>query len=227
MRRALLIGMVLAVLLVLVTGLGVVLLKKKLGVGYVIQLIAPNLPSLPTDPHELGIRPGTEMYAASGERIYTFNQSRQWVRLEDISPHVVHALIATEDAHFYHHRGVDLLAIAGAIRDNLRERSLTRGGSTLTQQLVKRLFFSPEKTFARKLSEALLALQLEAFFAASYPDTNAAWATRLQKSPPRAVPQRSLLRHQRLRYSRRRDHLLRHDPRLAEPAPRRHAHRPG
>ena len=165
MRRALLIGVVLTVFLILAGGAGV---------GYAIWRMVPNLPSLPTDPRELGIRPGTEMYAASGERIYTFNQSRQWVRLEDISPHVVQALIATEDAHFYHHRGVDLLAIVGAIRDNLRERSLTRGGSTLTQQLVKRLFFSPKKTFERKLSEALLALQLEAFFAASYPDTNAA-----------------------------------------------------
>ena len=165
MRRALLIGVVLTVLFVLAGGAGV---------GYAIWRMAPNLPSLPTDPRELGIRPGTEMYAASGERIYTFNQSRQWVRLEDISPHVVQALIATEDAHFYHHRGVDLLAIVGAIRDNLRKGSLTRGGSTLTQQLVKRLFFSPQKTFERKLSEALLAVQLEAFFATSYPDTNAA-----------------------------------------------------
>lgn len=165
MRRALLIGVVLTVLLVLAGGAGV---------GYAIWRIAPNLPSLPTDPHELGIRPGTEMYAASGERIYTFNQSRQWVPLEHISPHVVKALIATEDAHFYHHRGIDLTAIAGAVRDNLQKGSLTRGGSTLTQQLVKRLFFSPEKTFKRKLSEALLALQLEAFFATSYPDTNAA-----------------------------------------------------
>ena len=165
MRRPLLIGAVLTALLVLATGLGV---------GYAIWRMAPNLPSLPTDPHELGIRPGTEMYAASGERIYTFNQSRQWVALKDISPHVVQALIATEDAHFYHHRGIDLTAIVGAVRDNLLKGSLSRGGSTLTQQLVKRLFFSPEKTFKRKLAEALLAVQLEAFFAASYPDTNAA-----------------------------------------------------
>ena len=173
MRRPLLIGAGLAVLLVLATGLSVVLLKQKLGVGYVIQLIAPGLPSLPTDPRELGIRPGTEMYAASGERIYTFNQSRQWVSLKDISPHVVNALIATEDARFYHHRGIDRLSIIGAVRDNLLKGSLTRGGSTLTQQLVKRLFFSPERTFKRKFAEALLALQLEAFFADSYPDTNA------------------------------------------------------
>ena len=165
MRRALLIGVVLTVLLVLAGGLGA---------GYAIWRMAPNLPSLPTDPHELGIRPGTEMYAASGERIYTFNQSRQWVPLEHISPYVAQALIATEDARFYHHRGVDLLAIVGAVRDNLLGGSITRGGSTLTQQLVKRLFFSPQKTLERKLSEALLAVQLDAFFATSYPDTNAA-----------------------------------------------------
>ena len=165
MMRALRIGAVLTVFLVLATGLGA---------GYAIWRMTPNLPSLPTDPHELGIRPGTEMYAASGERIYTFNQSRQWVPLEHISPHVAQALIATEDARFYHHRGVDLLAIVGAVRDNLLGGSITRGGSTLTQQLVKRLFFSPQKTFERKLSEALLTVQLEAFFAASYPDTNAA-----------------------------------------------------
>ncbi len=165
MRRALTIGAVLTVVLVLAAGLGV---------GYIVWRVAPTLPSLPADPHELGIRPGTEMYAASGERIYTFNQSRQWVPFKRISPHVVQALIATEDARFYHHRGVDLLSIVGAVRDNLREGRITRGGSTLTQQIVKRLFFSPQKTFERKLSEALLAVQLEAFFAASYPDTNAA-----------------------------------------------------
>ena len=165
MRRPLLSGAVLTALLVLATGLGV---------GYAVQRMAPSLPSLPTDPRELGIRPGTEMYAASGERIYTFNQSRQWVPLEHISPHVRNALIATEDARFYHHRGIDLLSIVGAMRDNLLAVSLTRGGSTLTQQLVKRLFFSPKKTFERKLSEALLAVQLEVFFAASYPDTQAA-----------------------------------------------------
>ncbi len=165
MRRSLLIGAVLALFLILATGLGV---------GYVVWRMTPNLPSLPTDPHDLGIRPGTEIYAASGELFYTFNQSRQWVPLEHISPHVPNALIATEDAHFYHHRGLDLLSIVGAVRDNLLAGSIIRGGSTLTQQLVKRLFFSPQKTFTRKLSEALLAVQLERSFATSYPGTHAA-----------------------------------------------------
>ena len=141
------------------------------GLYYALFRIARDLPSLPADPADLSIRPGTEIFAASGQRIYTFNQSRQWVPLEQISPHVLHALIATEDANFYHHRGIDLKAIAGAARDNLLQGYRTRGGSTLTQQLIKRLFFSPEKTLKRKLSEALLAMQLEALFAATYSDT--------------------------------------------------------
>ena len=141
------------------------------GLCYMFFRIAQDLPSLPTDPRELSIRPGTEIYAASGQRIYTFNQRRQWVPLQQISPYALHALIATEDANFYHHFGIDLKAIAGAARDNLLQGYRTRGGSTLTQQLIKRLFFSADKTLKRKLSEALLATQLEALFAANYPDT--------------------------------------------------------
>jgi len=137
----------------------------------VFQDVLASLPRLPEDPAELGIRPGTEIFASSGERIYTFNQSRQWASLNQVNPLVVQALIATEDAGFYRHCGVDLKGILGAVRANLRHGFGTRGGSTLTQQLVKRLFFSPEKTLRRKLSEILLALQLEAFYAGTFPGT--------------------------------------------------------
>jgi len=160
--RPLLIGAIATCILALTAGLGLV---------YALHRVVADLPALPADPAELGLRPGTDIYAASGQRIYTFNQSHQWVSLADISPHVAAALIATEDADFYAHRGIDLKAIAGAARDNVLRGYRTRGGSTLTQQLVKRLFFSPDKSLARKLSEALLALQLEAQFAAAYPDT--------------------------------------------------------
>jgi penicillin-binding protein 1A len=138
-----------------------------------LHRIIQDLPRLPDHPRELGIRPGTEIFAASGQRIYTFNQSRQWVPLAQMSPYALQALIATEDVDFYHHRGINLKAIAGAARDNLLRGFRTRGGSTLTQQLVKRLFLSPEKTLRRKLSEALLAVQLETLFAQTYPDTTA------------------------------------------------------
>ncbi|MFH1567932.1 MAG: PBP1A family penicillin-binding protein [Gemmatimonadota bacterium] len=131
--------------------------------------LVDGLPRLPDHPADLGIRSGTEIFAASGERLYTFNQNRTWTRIDDLAPHTVQALLATEDAAFYHHRGVDLQAIGGAVWANLRHGLGTRGGSTLTQQLVKRLFFSPQKAIARKLSEMLLALQLEALYAGQYP----------------------------------------------------------
>ena len=128
-----------------------------------------HLPRLPENPNELSARGGTEIYAANGERIYTFNQSRQWVDLERISPHAIAALLATEDSRFYDHAGVDLKALGGALWANLRHGFGTRGGSTLTQQLVKRLFFSREKTLRRKLGEMLIALELEALYAQHFP----------------------------------------------------------
>ena len=86
-------------------------------------------------------------------------------------PYVLQALSATEDAAFFYHRGIDLKALVAAVWSNLRHGYGSRGGSTLTQQLVKRLFFSPRKTMRRKLAEALLALELEALYARSFPGT--------------------------------------------------------
>jgi penicillin-binding protein 1A len=131
--------------------------------------IAADLPQLPEDRAALAMRPGTEIYAATGERIFTFNQSREWVELKDITPAAIDALIATEDAAFYQHRGIDIRAILGALWSTARHGFGTRGGSTLTQQLVKRMFFSPQKTIQRKVAEILLALELEALYARTYP----------------------------------------------------------
>ena len=136
---------------------------------WMVRSVVRELPRLPDDPAELGIRPGTEIYAASGERLFSFNQTRQWVRVDQISPYVVQALAATEDATFYRHRGIDLKALGAALWFNLRDGFGSRGGSTLTQQLVKRLFFSAQKTLRRKLAEILLALELEVLFARAYP----------------------------------------------------------
>ena len=133
------------------------------------QSVLEDLPRLPENPAELGLRPGTEIFAASGERMYSFNQTRQWVDLDQVSPYVLQALSATEDAAFFYHRGIDLKAIMAAAWSNLWQGYGSRGGSTLTQQLVKRLFFSPRKTIRRKFSEALLALELEALYARSFP----------------------------------------------------------
>ena len=138
---------------------------------YLLKNTLETLPRLPSDPTALGLRPGTEIYASNGERIFTFNRSQHWVDLDQISPFVVQALIATEDTQFYAHRGIDIKALLGALRANLLQGFGARGGSTLTQQLVKHLFFSPRKTLQRKISEMLLSLQLESFYARAFPGT--------------------------------------------------------
>ena len=71
------------------------------------------------------------------------------------------AVIATEDARFYSHYGVDPMGIARAIYQNFRRGRIVEGGSTITQQLAKVLFLTPDKSLERKFKEAILAMELE------------------------------------------------------------------
>lgn len=75
--------------------------------------------------------------------------------------HVVQAFLATEDRNFYHHLGVNPVAVLRAFIVNVKSGSVRQGGSTITQQLVKNIFLTPEKTIKRKVQEVFLALQLE------------------------------------------------------------------
>jgi monofunctional biosynthetic peptidoglycan transglycosylase len=86
---------------------------------------------------------------------------QRWVPLAEISPHLVHAVIAAEDRRFLRHGGVDWLAVREAHEANRRAGRVVRGGSTITQQLAKNLFLSPRRSWARKAQEALLAFELE------------------------------------------------------------------
>jgi hypothetical protein len=85
-----------------------------------------------------------------------------WVALADLPGHVAGAFVAAEDARFWSHRGFDVDQIGRSLEVDLRERRLARGGSTISQQLVKNVFLGPERTFARKLEEAILTWRLEA-----------------------------------------------------------------
>ncbi|HMN67517.1 MAG TPA: biosynthetic peptidoglycan transglycosylase [Bdellovibrionales bacterium] len=85
----------------------------------------------------------------------------QYVRLKQISPYVIHAVIAAEDGSFYSHQGFDWHEIQASLTTNLRSGKLRRGGSTLTQQLAKNVFLDKEKSFWRKLKEAYLAYAIE------------------------------------------------------------------
>lgn len=84
------------------------------------------------------------------------------IPLEDIPPHVIKAVLATEDARFYQHFGVDVFGTFRAIIQNARANDVVQGGSSITQQVAKNLFLSPERTIQRKVHEAFLSLWIEA-----------------------------------------------------------------
>lgn len=88
-------------------------------------------------------------------------EDRILVRLADVPPQLVRALLATEDRNFYQHHGIDFRATARALWADLRAGALVQGGSTLTQQLAKNFYLSPQRSLGRKLNEALMALLLE------------------------------------------------------------------
>jgi 1A family penicillin-binding protein len=107
----------------------------------------------------------TTLYDRNNQPSFTiFQERRVATPLVDVSPNLVHAVIAIEDQRFYEHRGVDLVRILAAAATNLREHRAAQGGSTLTQQLARQSFLTPDKTMRRKLKEAVLAWRLEREF---------------------------------------------------------------
>ncbi|MGE5751023.1 MAG: penicillin-binding protein 1A [Nitrospirota bacterium] len=90
-----------------------------------------------------------------------FLENRTPVSLANVPVMLINALIAAEDARFYSHRGLDPRGIARAFARNIRARKVVEGGSTLTQQLAKVLFLTPERSYSRKLKEMALALRIE------------------------------------------------------------------
>ncbi len=89
---------------------------------------------------------------------------REEVQIEDVSPYLVDAIVATEDENFYKHDGVVPKAIMRALVQEVSNSSTQSGGSTLTQQLIKNQILTNEVSFERKAKEILLALRLEKFF---------------------------------------------------------------
>jgi len=86
---------------------------------------------------------------------------REWVPLGEIPKQLVDAVVATEDHRFYRHVGVDPIAIGRAVWHNFGSGQIVQGGSTITQQLAKNLYFSSERTLLRKFREAVAAFVLE------------------------------------------------------------------
>ena len=102
------------------------------------------------------------VYAADGTRIDQFYVERRiWVPIAGIPPIVWQAFVAVEDRRFLTHKGIDPIGILRAAVRNLRSGNVVEGASTITQQIVKNLVVGRERTYRRKLKEAVLAMRLE------------------------------------------------------------------
>jgi penicillin-binding protein 1C len=104
----------------------------------------------------------TKIYDRNGILLYQIykDQNRSLIKLHDLPLVVVNATLAAEDKNFYHHHGFSFIGIIRAATNNIT-RGTTQGGSTITQQLVKNVLLSPEKSFSRKVKELVLAIETE------------------------------------------------------------------
>ena len=110
----------------------------------------------------------TAVYDAGDALVFTiFKERRMDVPLARVSPNLQKAILAIEDQRFYEHGGFDLIRIASAALANVRIRRVAQGGSTITQQLARQSFLTPDKTIRRKVQELLLASRIERRFSKS------------------------------------------------------------
>lgn len=108
----------------------------------------------------------THIYDINGKLLASLHdeENREVVPLNKISPDLKRAVIAIEDSNFFQHHGINPIGIVRATLVNFQAGRTVEGGSTLTMQLVKNLFLTPERAFSRKVAEAVLALRLEQIF---------------------------------------------------------------
>jgi penicillin-binding protein 1A len=105
---------------------------------------------------------GTKIYSDDDILIGELKiEKGKFVPIENIPKNMINAIVAVEDARFWKHKGIDYIAIARALLKDLIHRRIKEGGSTITQQLAKVVFLTPEKTIKRKIMEAALAIKIE------------------------------------------------------------------
>ncbi len=130
----------------------------------VLVFFAQLTQGLPSTKELLAVnhQPALTIVDAHGEKIGTRGLTQgRYIHLNQMAPTLPLAVMAVEDRHFYHHWGIDFTGLIRAAFTNLQEGHVVQGGSTITQQLAKILFLSPQRTFKRKIQEAMLALWLE------------------------------------------------------------------
>ncbi|MCH4167059.1 MAG: transglycosylase domain-containing protein, partial [Megasphaera sp.] len=140
----------LALVLVVIAGLGF---------GYIFAAYQ----SLPAVSNNMRPAVSSQVFDIHGRLITTLHsdQNRLPIDINKVPQNLQDAFIAAEDNRFYDHIGIDPIGIVRAVVTNLTNRGIAQGGSTITQQLAKNAFLSPEQTLKRKIQEAMLALEIE------------------------------------------------------------------
>jgi len=147
-------GYFIGTILVVSTTIGMVWFYKQ----FLIEL--PNINEIYNPP-----RLSTRILDRKGKQLFKFydEENRSWTSIDRIPQSLINATIAIEDKEFYRHHGISIKGMAQAMLYNFRKSNdqTPRGGSTITQQLVKNVYFTSEKTWQRKIKEAILAVVLE------------------------------------------------------------------
>jgi len=135
-----------------------------LGFGSLVGVLWVTTRDLPTFDSFQDYQPSlvSRVYADNGELIgQFFIERRLYTPIDQIPPSLTQAVIAVEDTRFLEHPGLDLVGIGRAAWTNLRKGGRFQGASTITQQLARALFLSPERTYTRKIKELILAIKME------------------------------------------------------------------
>jgi penicillin-binding protein 1C len=136
-----------------------------LGIGILVYLLK-DLPSPKNLTSNDNYNVSTQIFDRNGILLYEIyaDENRTPISLADLPDHVGQAAVAIEDRRFYNHLGFDLIGISRAAVANIKGGEITEGGSTITQQLVKNALLTREKTFKRKIKEAILAVMTEILY---------------------------------------------------------------
>lgn len=144
----------------LLTGLGLMFAGGLAGT-VMIMILLPTLPSV-ENIAEGRLKVPMRVYSAEGRLIGEFGEERRIpVAIADVPRDLINAVLAAEDSEFYSHWGVDFRGVVRAAISNLQSGARAQGASTITMQVARNFFLSPEKKWTRKIKEALLAFKIE------------------------------------------------------------------
>ena len=150
------------ILILLLKLIGALFIVGAIGVFAIIIRYRLELPNMQSMVEDYKPQMATIIYDKNNNVVDTLSvESREIAKLEDISPYVKDAFLSIEDKQFYSHHGLNFRGITRAVITTFLKGRPTQGGSSITQQLAKNAFLTPERTFSRKVKEAILTYQIE------------------------------------------------------------------